>query len=377
MLFRRSLSLFALSAVLAVSGIPVFAQNAFETQRQQLRAERMDTLGELRARAAQLTGRTVELRGVVKGVFSRGAGKALLLQLPDNQTVLLDAPASLSIARPGAQLRTLCTVGPRSGSEVKLTVLAATDRADEAPVIRRYDEGEVDASLAASLQAPPPEIVVAREAVITGGPQITRPGSMPSAGQLGAGQAPTSGRGANLSARSLPRPRAATSANKNSFYGFDDSSRAAYADLARRYNRNLSADMADYIAASLLKAARAHELDPRFLAAIVQVESSFDPKAVSHAGATGLGQLMPFNLKPLGVGNTWDPAQNLMGAAKLLRANLNTYRSEPNGTLLAVAAYHAGVGAVNRAGKSVPKASTHKYVWKVYYAYKALAPELF
>jgi soluble lytic murein transglycosylase-like protein len=92
----------------------------------------------------------------------------------------------------------------------------------------------------------------------------------------------------------------------------------------------------------------------------------------------GLGQLMPFNLKPLGVANAWDPMQNLNGSAKLLRQNLDIYGRQANGTLLAVAAYHAGVGAVNRAGKAVPqRASTQKYVWKVYYAYRALAPELF
>jgi soluble lytic murein transglycosylase-like protein len=136
--------------------------------------------------------------------------------------------------------------------------------------------------------------------------------------------------------------------------------------------------MADYIAGSILAAAQTHSLDPRFLAAIVKVESSFDPYCLSSSGAMGLGQLMPFNLRPLGVGNAWDPSQNLQGAARLLRQNLNTYARQPNGTLLAVAAYHAGVGAVNRAGKQVPpRAATQKYVWKVYYAYRALAPELF
>ena len=91
----------------------------------------------------------------------------------------------------------------------------------------------------------------------------------------------------------------------------------------------------------------------------------------------GLGQLMPFNLKPLGVKNAWDPQDNLLGSAKLLRQNLNVYAKQKDGTLLAVAAYHAGVGAVNRAGMKVPKATTQRYVWKVYYAYRALAPELF
>jgi soluble lytic murein transglycosylase-like protein len=67
--------------------------------------------------------------------------------------------------------------------------------------------------------------------------------------------------------------------------------------------------MADYIAASILSASQTHNIDPRFLASVVQVESGFNPNAVSHAGARGLGQLMPFNLAPLGVGDAYDPMQ--------------------------------------------------------------------
>jgi soluble lytic murein transglycosylase-like protein len=62
----------------------------------------------------------------------------------------------------------------------------------------------------------------------------------------------------------------------------------------------------------------------------------------------------------------------------MLRNNLNRFGGYQNGTLLAVAAYHAGGNAVERAGFQVPpKPATQRYVWKVYYAYKALAPELF
>jgi soluble lytic murein transglycosylase-like protein len=92
----------------------------------------------------------------------------------------------------------------------------------------------------------------------------------------------------------------------------------------------------------------------------------------------GLGQLMPFNLKEAGVTDPWNPTQNIFGTAKLLRGHLDDYKNRSNGTLLAVAAYNAGPGAVRRAGFQVPDgAQVRRYVWKVYYRYKALAPDMF
>ena len=173
------------------------------------------------------------------------------------------------------------------------------------------------------------------------------------------------------------RAVAALKPSTNPFYGFTDAHRANYRAFIRRTNPKISEALAHEIAGAILNAAQTHNLDPRFLCAVVQVESTFDPTCLSSSGAMGLGQLMPFNLKPLGVKNAWDPTDNLLGSAKLLRRNLDTYSKQKDGTLLAVAAYHAGVGAVNRAGLKVPKATTQRYVWKVYYAYRALAPELF
>src|SRR5689334_23012282 len=93
----------------------------FEAQRLSLNATRFDTLDELRALAQAYRGRIVELRGSVKGIFSRGAGFSMMLQLQDNQTLLLDAPATFkgnSAARPGAMVRMLCRVEGLTGQEV-------------------------------------------------------------------------------------------------------------------------------------------------------------------------------------------------------------------------------------------------------------------
>ena len=146
----------------------------------------------------------------------------------------------------------------------------------------------------------------------------------------------------------------------------------------RRYNKKLKPEVVSEIAEALLRAGAKYEMDPRFLAAIIAVESDFDVNCLSNSGAMGLGQLMPFNLPECGVKNPWNPTENIFGTARLLRGHLNEFGSRPNGTLLAVAAYNAGPGAVRRAGYQVPPgAQVQRYVWKVYYRYKEFAPELF
>ncbi len=373
----RSLLLLALVAAISA---PTFAQTVssalpdFDVQKKKLSASRVDTLDELRDQGAALIGKTIELRGVIKGVFGAGNSLSLMLELPDGKTQLLSATPSFGkspAGRTGNWVRVLCRVQATVGADTLLQLVNVTVKRDPNLFEGVGDDTSAVLRLPQNVPgAPPPSDVVVPAGNVSGdgiviGPEVMLP-APPSTG----GRAPiATPRVQNRTPREKPRG--------NAFYGFDDSSRAAFRALAMRTNPRLNSDSADNIASSLLEAAQTHSLDPRFLAAVVQVESQFNPYAVSSAGAMGLGQLMPFNLRPLGVFDAWDPRQNLHGAAKLLRKNLNVYARDPNGTMLAVAAYHAGVGAVNRAGRAIPKATTQKYVWKVYYAYRALAPELF
>lgn len=154
----------------------------------------------------------------------------------------------------------------------------------------------------------------------------------------------------------------------------------AYENLVRRFNKKLSPELVEEIARGLLNAAYSQNMDPRFLAAIVAVESDFDPRCLSSSGAMGLGQVMPFNMPEVGMqkADAWNPTKNLLATAMLLRGHLDDFKSRPNGTLLAVAAYNAGPNAVKRAGYKVPRGpQVQRYVWKVYYRYKEFAPELF
>ena len=105
--------------------------------------------------------------------------------------------------------------------------------------------------------------------------------------------------------------------------------------------------------------AKKYNLDPNLLAGLIKQESNFNPYAVSHCGAMGLGQLMPETARGLGVVDPFNASQNLEGAAKYLRQMLDTFGGNKT---KALAAYNAGPGAVRRHGGVPPYKETQNYV---------------
>lgn len=105
---------------------------------------------------------------------------------------------------------------------------------------------------------------------------------------------------------------------------------------------------ADTYDALVQSAAAAYNLEPNLIKAVIQAESSFRPEAVSSSGAEGLMQLKPGTAAGLGVDNSFDPAQNIMGGAAYIRKQLDRF-----GDLrLALAAYNTGPGAISRMSQS-------------------------
>jgi hypothetical protein len=116
------------------------------------------------------------------------------------------------------------------------------------------------------------------------------------------------------------------------------------------------------IDAHIRDAAERYGVPEQLVAALIRVESGFNPRAVSPKGARGLMQLMPATASQLGVRNAFDPAENIDGGVRHLRGLIERYE---NDLPLALAAYNAGAGAVAQYGGIPPYAETQQYVTRI------------
>lgn len=121
------------------------------------------------------------------------------------------------------------------------------------------------------------------------------------------------------------------------------------------------------IAEIVEQSARSHGVDPLLVHSVIQVESNYNLHAVSSKGAEGLMQLMPGTSRQLRVGNSFDPAQNIEAGVRYLKQLQETYKDDR----LALAAYNAGPGAVDRFHQVPPYVETRNYVEQVAKRYRA------
>ncbi|GAB6143884.1 transglycosylase SLT domain-containing protein [Desulfocicer niacini] len=110
------------------------------------------------------------------------------------------------------------------------------------------------------------------------------------------------------------------------------------------------------------QAARKFKVDFSLIKAIIEVESAYNPRAVSSKGARGLMQIMPFNFDELNISDPFEPSQNIMGGTRYLTELINQYKGNVKHAL---AAYNAGPGNVDKYKGIPPFQETQRYVKKV------------
>ncbi|MBF0225651.1 MAG: lytic transglycosylase domain-containing protein [Desulfobacterales bacterium] len=112
----------------------------------------------------------------------------------------------------------------------------------------------------------------------------------------------------------------------------------------------------------ITEASKKHKISFHLLKAIIKVESDFNPRAVSKAGAMGLMQIMPDNFQFLSLKNPFDPKENILAGATYFKGLYERYNGELE---LSLAAYNAGPGAVDKYNRIPPYEETKNYVHKV------------
>lgn len=122
----------------------------------------------------------------------------------------------------------------------------------------------------------------------------------------------------------------------------------------------------DHLDRIVQQAAERHNLDPALVKAVISTESDWNPWAISRKGAVGLMQLIPATAERFGVGNAFDPAQNVEGGTSYLKQLLDHYNGDLTKSL---AAYNAGERAVDQSGGIPAYPETERYVQKVTDAY--------
>lgn len=145
---------------------------------------------------------------------------------------------------------------------------------------------------------------------------------------------------------------------------------------ARRFAAELAPVPTQELGPVIERYSQEKDLPPKLVRAVIQVESGYNPLALSTKGAMGLMQLTAATAQDMSVDDPYDPAQNVRGGTSYLRWLLNRFQDRLD---VALAAYNAGPGAVERHGGIPPYAETRDYVRRVlalYHGREVAVPSL-
>ena len=138
--------------------------------------------------------------------------------------------------------------------------------------------------------------------------------------------------------------------------------------VVKSYSSSLKPDKGgQWLDPLIAQASSRYGVDAGLIKAVIKAESGFNPNAVSHAGAQGLMQLMPGTARSLGVTDSFDPEQNVMGGTRFLRDLLSRYNGDVDSAL---AAYNWGPGNVDKRPDRLPR-ETRDYLVRVKQLYSS------
>lgn len=352
----------AISAFAALSVLSVaLPANALPTDqylalRRSSNWDRSLTYAQVEGNIHTFANKVLELRGSVNGTLRRENNLAFLLTFEDKRAILLNAPAAdtrLVSEANNQSVRVLAKVSEGVvGNVVPLEVLGVA--LDGELTLKEREAERREALLQAQRQAAarrtsnPPVQFASR------GGYYTRPI------QGGGGTDP------------LPAGARTLTPDAQAIFPI-------YRSYILKCNTRLTNSQLDDITYAILYYSKHNRVDPRLVVSLIIAESDFDPRSTSHAGAMGLGQIMPDEARDHGVSNPYNIIENIRTSINLLRMKLNIYSDGgPDGypterqIQLALAAYNAGAGAVKKYGGIPPYKETQNYVKKIMRIYKEL-----
>ena len=282
--------------------------------------------------------RIFEVEGVVKGTMKAGNRMTVLLERTDGETMSLDATSIPDWAIGSAEDARLIIKATRNedSNEIQATIISMAKDEDVRPI---------EAKLVARLG----KAAIAKHQKTSSKKFSANPNDF----------------------------RTEERAPSQDYVVPSDEATPQYAAFIHKHNPRLSARESYRIAEGILGYGRRYGVDARLIVAMVICESDFNPKEVSHAGAMGLGQLMPDTVQDYGITNPFDSVQNLYGTVREIRSHIDKYQNQTGddyqALVLGLAAYNAGEGAVRRHGGVPPFRETQNYVRKVIKLYHKLA----
>ncbi len=314
----------SLVAVLRPAGAATDAE--YQALRAKLTITPVANAGKLTEQFPALAGKVLEVEGTINGAYSTGDGAGYLLRLTADLMVILQAKVNDPDMAVGNTVRVLARV-PREGTVLEHLALTVAKGAPAGMMGEEPDgnpdEMEVDRRPPTIYYKSPPKLAKEPQPIFTDAAGLSQ------------------------------RPEVVQ----------------AYAAKIKEFNKHIDDTTALLIAFHILEKSEANGVDPRLIMALVARESRFNHRAVSPAGAMGLGQLMPGTAAGLGVRDAFDIPSNIDGSVRYIATQLRAF-----GRLsLALAAYNAGPGAVRRYGDVPPYRETQNYVRLVWETYAELA----